>query len=190
MFYSNLVAPKLPTNSYSIPLKSLRPYLLILAGLFSLITLVWAASPGPVTYFTGAGLVAVPDTGKKDTSRLPYPFPDRYADPYNSRTEDNPMYLSTPDNIKTTIEYNPDDRQYDVYEKMGDRFFRSPSYMTFEEFKESEFSKSTEEYWKQKANSESVTQKKGFSPKLYVPGEAFNRIFGGNTIDIRKIVLQ
>jgi len=185
LFYSILVAPKLPTNSYSIPLKSLRPYSLILAGLFSLISLVWAASPGPVTYFTGAGLEAVPDTGKKDTSSLPYPFPDRFADPYNSRTEDNPMYLSTPNNIKTTIEYNPDDRQYDVFEKMGDRFFRSPSYMTFEEFKESEFSKSTEEYWKQKANSESITQKKNFSPKLYVPGEAFNRIFGGNTIDIR-----
>lgn len=127
-----------------------------------------------------------PDTGRGDTAALQYPFYDRYADPYNSRTEsESPLYLGDPSNINTSIEYNPDERQYDIYERIGGQFFRSPSYMTFEEFKEAEFGRSTRSYWRQKANQESQLQKRGMNPRLYVGGEAFNRIFGGNTIDIR-----
>ena len=95
------------------------------------------------------------------------------------------MLFRSPSNIKTSVEYNPENREYDIFEKVGGLDFRRPSYMTFEEFKESQFKKSTSDYWKKKANEESVTQRKGFAPRLYVGGEAFNRIFGGNTIDIR-----
>ena len=175
-------------------MKNFRPYTLITVGIFSLISLVWASDPGPVpfdfpvsTVTTDAEVIPTPtDTGKKDTSTLHYPFQDRYSDPYNSRDNNNPLYLHDPSNVKTNVEYNPEEREYDINEKMGDRFFRSPSYMTFEEFKESQFSKSTKNYWKQKANEDNVTQRKSkFAPKLYVGGEAFNRIFGSNTIDIR-----
>lgn len=177
-------------------MKSLRPYTLI-AGISSFFSLVWASGPGPLvyrdTYSEAVALrenttisIPAPDTGRGDTSRLKYPFEDRYSDPYNSRTDDgSPMYLGNPSNIQTNIEYNPEERQYDIYEKIGDQFFRSPSYMTFEEFKEAEFGKSTKSYWKQKAGQESALSKKGLNPRLYVGGEAFNRIFGGNTIDIR-----
>ncbi|MBK9320178.1 MAG: hypothetical protein IPM91_16195 [Bacteroidetes bacterium] len=125
--------------------------------------------------------------GDSDTTNiiLPYPFEDRWADPYNSQAPSSPLYMSDPSNIQTTVQYNPDERQYDISEKIGDEFFRSPSYMTFEEFKEAEFEKSTKNYWKQKANSDNLDKRKGGSPRIYVGGEAFNRIFGGNTIDIR-----
>lgn len=160
-----------------------RPLTLLTAGIFSLITLVWASGPGPVvTEFREASLVLPSDSPEV---QLPYPFEDRYADPYSSQYNSSPLYLDDPSNIQTTIEYNPEERQYDINEKIGDRFFRSPSYMTFEEFKEAEFKKSTEGYWRQKANEDNIVQKKNFSPRLYVGGEAFNRIFGGNVIDIR-----
>ncbi len=125
--------------------------------------------------------------GDSDTAavHLPYPFDDRYADPYNSNAPSSPLYMGNPSNIQTTIEYNPEERQYDINENIGSNFFRSPSYMTFEEFKESEFEKSTKNYWKQKANAENAAARKSGSPRIYVGGEAFNRIFGGNTIDIR-----
>ena len=125
--------------------------------------------------------------GDSDTAavQLPYPFDDRYADPYNSNAPSSPLYMGNPSNIQTTIEYNPEERQYDINENIGSNFFRSPSYMTFEEFKESEFEKSTKNYWKQKANAENAAARKSGSPRIYVGGEAFNRIFGGNTIDIR-----
>lgn len=128
-------------------------------------------------------LMAPPDTGKKDT--LHYPFEDRYSDPLNSHSDANGLYLNDPSNIKMDIEYNPDERQYDIYERIGKQFYRNPSYLTFDEYVDHEYEKSTKDYWKQRANEESATQKKGFAPRLYIGGEAFNRIFGGNTIDIR-----
>ena len=178
-------------------MKSLRPYTLI-AGISSFFSLVWATGPVPHAFTeplrtetaaireNTAITLPAPDTGRGDTSTLRYPFTDRYSDPYNSRTDEgSPLYLGNPSNVNTNIEYNPEERQYDIYEKIGDQFFRSPSYMTFEEFKEAEFGRSTKSYWKQKAGQETALQKKGLNPKLYVGGEAFNRIFGGNTIDIR-----
>ncbi len=149
--------------------------------------MVWASGPGPAGYHLDQPAQYIPAPGDSDTSKvnLPFPFPDRYTDPYNANYPSSPLVPGDPSNIQTTIQYNPDDRQYDIYEKIGNEFFRSPSYMSFEEFKESEFSKSTKDYWKQKANAENIAAKKGYSPRIYVGGEAFNRIFGGNTIDIR-----
>ena len=77
---------------------------------------------------------------------LRYPFSDRYADPYSSQPYNSPLYLSYPSNIKTSVEYNPENREYDIFEKVGGLDFRRPSYMTFEEFKESQFKKSTSDY--------------------------------------------
>jgi cell surface protein SprA len=128
-------------------------------------------------------LAAPPDTGQKDT--LHYPFKDRYTDPLNAHYTPNGLYLNDPSNIKMDIEYNPDERQYDISERIGSQYFRNPSYLTFDEYVNHEYDQSTKSYWKQRANEESATQKKGFAPRLYVGGEAFNRIFGGNTIDIR-----
>lgn len=147
--------------------------------------MVWATGPEWVaTWPEASPFVLLPDS---DTTRvqLPYPFYDRWADPYSSPSPQSPLYLPQPSNIQTQVEYDPEERQYDIFERVGDGFFRNPSYMTFEEYKEAEFAKSTKGYWKQKANSDNIAQKKGYAPRLYVGGEAFNRIFGGNTIDIR-----
>src|SRR6185436_8422484 len=119
------------------------------------------------------------------TDSLHYPFPDRYSDPYSSQYNNSPLYLSDPENIKTTIEYNPDEKQYDINEKMGDLFYRDPSYMTFEEFKEAQFRNSTKKYWQQRSSENDILQRKGFNPKIYIGSDVFDRIFGGNTIDIR-----
>ncbi len=148
-------------------------------------SMVWATGPESLLdIFPAMPLIA---PGDSDTTKvlLPYPFEDRWADPYNSQQPSSPLYMGNPGNIQTTIQYNPEERQYDIFEKVGDEFFRNPSYMTFEEFKEAEFEKSTRNYWKQKANSDNLDKRKGGSPRIYVGGEAFNRIFGGNTIDIR-----
>ena len=127
-----------------------------------------------------------PDTGKgKDT--LKYPFPDNISDPYsNPNYPNSPLYMGDPTNINTTVEYNPDQNQYDINSMIGSEFYRNPSYMTFQEFVEEQNKQSTHKYWQQLASGESLLAKKrGFNPKLYVPGQAFERIFGSNTIDIR-----
>jgi cell surface protein SprA len=175
-------------NNYATILKNLKHYSLAALLIVSFFGLVLGVEgPENNLIYSSLGYLdiipALPDTGGKDTLR--YPFEDRYTDPLNAHSEPNGMYLNDPSNIKMDIEYNPDERQYDIYERIGKQFYRNPSYLTFDEYVDHEYDKSTKDYWKQRANEESAMQKKGFSPRLYIGGEAFNRIFGGNTIDIR-----
>ncbi len=95
------------------------------------------------------------------------------------------MYLKEPSNIKTDVEYNTEDNEYNINEKIGDLFYRNPSYLTFQEFVDQQFSRTTADYWRQRANEEDKLNKKAFAPKITVNSQIFDRIFGGNTIDIR-----
>ncbi|MFZ9942418.1 MAG: cell surface protein SprA, partial [Bacteroidia bacterium] len=130
-------------------------------------------------------VTAPPDTGKKNEPKLPYPFEDNLTDPLSNKPEESPLYLSSPSNIQLSIDYDESENQYNIFEKIGDRNFRSPTYMTFDEFVRSEYKKSTKNYWKEITGTGGSDQKRSIIPKIYVGGQAFDRIFGGNTIDIR-----
>jgi len=154
------------------------------------IGLVFAGSPNVISdlrfneYVEGARAV-LPDTGNTDTIKLPYPWKDNLTDPISNAPSQSPMYLGDPSNIQMGIDYDPDENQYNINETMGDRFYRNPTYLTFDEFVRSEYSKSTKNYWKEISENSSEAQKKSIIPKIYIGGQAFDRIFGGNTIDIR-----
>jgi cell surface protein SprA len=120
-----------------------------------------------------------------DTTSLPYPFEDRITDPYSEDPYNNPLYLNDPSNVKTNVEYDPDNHRYNINDNIGELFYRNPSYMSFEEFVESEFGKTTKDYWKQRSTEDDKLAKKAFAPKITINSVAFDRIFGGNTIDIR-----
>jgi cell surface protein SprA len=159
-------------------------------GLFAF-PLFYANGGGSPASFSGyadkTGTLTIPlpeDTTRKETT-LPFPFRDRLTDPYSNPYDHSPLYGGTPSNINSSIEYNPDTREYDINERLGNSFYRNPSYMTFEEFKEDQFRRSTSKYWKERADGEDNLSRKPLIPKIYVGGEAFDRIFGGNTIDIR-----
>ncbi len=139
----------------------------------------FSETPAPV-------FVAPPDTGNKDTTVvLPYPWQDNLTDPFSNTPNQSPLYLGEPSNVTTDVTYDPEENQYNINEKMGDRFYRNPSYLTFDEFVRSEYSKSTSNYWKEISGSSSEDAKRSIIPKIYIGGQAFDRIFGGNTIDIR-----
>ncbi len=120
-----------------------------------------------------------------DTSALRYPIRDRHSDKYNEPSGSSPLIMGDPSNITDSVEYDPVENQYNVSEHIGNQFYRNPSYLTFEEFREHEFNKSTKNYWKQRASEEDELHKKSFAPKLVINSVIFDRIFGGNTIDIR-----
>ncbi len=120
-----------------------------------------------------------------DTTRLKYPFHDRYGDAYSTRSDKSPMYMKDPANIKSDVQYDVDNNRYNINENMGSLFYRNPSYMTFDEFVENEFNHTTREYWKQRAGEDDALNKKAFAPKIMVNSVIFDRIFGGNSIDIR-----
>ncbi len=163
----------------------------ITAGLaLPVIGLVLGGSAGNgLISFSDAGshssFITVPDTGKKDSLQLPYPWEDNLTDPYSNKPNQSPLYLSDPANINRSVEYDENENQYNINERMGEMFYRNPTYLTFDEFVRNEFSKSTQNYWKEISGTGSDEQKRSIIPKIYIGGQAFDRIFGGNTIDIR-----
>lgn len=117
--------------------------------------------------------------------KLPYNFKD------NNGTQPifddkSGLYLQNPSNIKTDISYDPKTGNYDVSQKMGDLKYRPDTYIEAEDYQDYMFRKATHDYWRTKIKAEDINKpRKGIVPKLQVNSELFDRIFGGNTVDIR-----
>ncbi len=167
-------------------MKQIRKYFII-AGIVSAFLSVWGANNRIRSVRLSSYNFFPPDTVKKDTSavKLHFPFKDRKNDKFSSQTDDSPFFLKDPANVKSTIEYNPETGDYDISEKIGNQYFRSPSSMSYNDYVENENKKAMKTYWKQRTNEESIVKKNSLIPKLHIGGEVFDRIFGGNTIDIR-----
>tara|TARA_R110002096_G_scaffold109056_12_gene238712 strand:+ start:36057 stop:43514 length:7458 start_codon:yes stop_codon:yes gene_type:complete len=130
-------------------------------------------------------LYAIPDSTEKDSNdiELIYPFQDKSNEGLNEK--ESPLFLSDPSNVKKEFEYDPETGQYNYRQKMGERDFRNPTYMTLDEYLEYDMEKSQKDFWNQKGNAQTLNETEGFRPQINVKGELFDRIFGGNVIDIR-----
>ena len=97
------------------------------------------------------------------------------------------LYLENPSNIKTETNYNPQTGNYDITQKIGDMDYRPESYVEFEDYQDQLFKKAVKDHWKSKIKAEDLQNqnKKGLIPKLQINSEIFDRIFGGNTVDIK-----
>lgn len=117
---------------------------------------------------------------------LPYSFQDQSTgDPLNYPNSGGLM-LNNPSNVNTNVEYDPTTGNYNINQTIGGMNYRPPTYMESEEYQNYEFKKQTKSYWNQRAHAESPnSQNSAVIPKLRVGGEVFDRIFGGNTVDIR-----
>ena len=115
--------------------------------------------------------------------KLIYPFDDRSNEGLNEN--ESPLFFEDPSNVEKEFEYDPESGEYNYYQKIGDRDFRRPTQMTLEEYLEYDMKNSQRDFWRKKAAAETLNESQGFRPQLNVKGELFDRIFGGNTIDIR-----
>jgi cell surface protein SprA len=164
--------------------------LLALQALMLLCFHIAKASNPVVTYASlRSTLVTAVDTPPPPvpaTNNLPYPFDDEsYGVPmYNP---DGGLRLSTPPNIKTDVEYNPQTGKYDVYQKMGNLDYRIPTEMDSDQYEDYMFNQSEKNYFKQKNSQQALTkqQQKGLIPPIHIGGKAFAMIFGTNTVNIR-----
>lgn len=129
--------------------------------------------------------IQVADTVIIDTTgNLPYPFQDQPA--FGHSNQDSiKLFLKKPSNIKYEIEYDPITGQYVFYEKIGNLNYRLPQTMSLDDYVDYDFEKSIKDYWIERSRIKALDDQRGLIPKLTIGGEAFNRIFGGNTIDIK-----
>jgi len=98
--------------------------------------------------------------------------------------EESPLYLDNPANIKDTVEYDPATNEYIISQKIGSYDYRPSSRMTLEEYQDYQFEQSLRNYWRQKARGESMDAQTGLFPNLRFGGEAFDKVFGSNAINI------
>lgn len=133
-----------------------------------------------------ASIILPPDSPVVTKGDLHYPFNDNNGvQPiYN---DNSGMYLSNPSNITTTTEYNPATGNYDIKQKIGKMDYRPETYVEFQDYQDELFKQAVKNHWKSKIKAEDLANqnKKGTIPKLTVNSEIFDRIFGGNQVDIK-----
>ncbi|MDR9486872.1 cell surface protein SprA [Salibacter sp.] len=127
------------------------------------------------------------DSNDNDTvPNLKYPIKDQSNTPFNQ--DYTPMDLDDPSNIKKELIYDPETGKYYYKQKLGNSLnYRPENYMTFDEYRNYKDKEATSKYWSDKVAAENEFNKEGgFEvPDIKVENKTFDRIFGGNTIDIR-----
>ena len=94
--------------------------------------------------------------------------------------------MNTPPNFNSTVVFDPITNKYIVQEKVGGLDFGKPQIMSFSEYQEYAQNKSTKDYWDLRSKERGGNQTSALGlPKLFIPGKAFDRVFGGNAVDIR-----
>ena len=111
----------------------------------------------------------------------------RYGIDDNSNS---PLFLSTPENIQTIVEYDPINNEYILIKKAGNLILeRTP--LSFEEYQNYDMDQMINNYWKNRSATAKISASSNdgmlgnLIPQLKVNSELFETIFGGQTIDIR-----
>lgn len=114
--------------------------------------------------------------------------PDITDRPGNSifNNQRNPFDLSDPSAIEKTVEYDPITGQYIIAEKIGDFYFRPPTYLSFEEYLAYRKQKDERDYFN---NLSSQASSKGNSldplEQLDLENILLDRLFGGTDVNIQ-----
>lgn len=94
--------------------------------------------------------------------------------------------LADPGNIQNDVIYDAESGQYIMRSTVGGSFdYRPPMSMSLEEYLNYDMERSMDNYWLDRVEQDSESAQKALIPAIKVRGEAFDRIFGGNTIDIK-----
>ena len=110
-----------------------------------------------------------------DTTR--FPSMDRYGDPYSNPNRNSFDFKDT-GFIKRTIEYDPRTKQYYIVEKIGNKYYRTPTSFTMDEFLRLQGRKDEEDYFKKRAALLTNMNRRIYKPKFKVNDDLFNRIMG------------
>ena len=140
-----------------------------------------------ITLSTASAFYAPPqDTTRRpgSTDTLKYPIHDRYGDRFTNPGRRS-LDLNTPSNITDSIVYDPKTKQYYIIEKIGDFYYRKPTYLTFEELMKLQSRQYEADYFRKRANILSGLNRKLLRPKMSITDNLFNRIFGNGKIEIR-----
>ncbi|WP_345253023.1 cell surface protein SprA [Flaviaesturariibacter amylovorans] len=124
---------------------------------------------------------AVDTTPRPDS--LPYPIYDRRTDGYSSRSR-NPFDLKDTGYIKRRVEYDPVTKQYYVVEKIGNRYYRTPTTLSSKEFLDLQARQDENEYFRRRANTLFALNNRRARPNFGFDRNWMNRITGNGKVSI------
>lgn len=115
------------------------------------------------------------------------PIKDNSGD-YITNPNTNPFDI-TPSNLTQKVEYDPVTGQYVILEKIGEEYYRTPSYMTFKEYMDWKAKQQERAYFDQLAGFTSGKKSESglIDPmdKVDIKESLVDRLFGGKEINIQ-----
>jgi cell surface protein SprA len=116
-------------------------------------------------------------SGQSSDSTLAYPF---------LGNQSGGMFMNTPGNIKSQVSYDILNNQYSLQNKIGELKLGRSTTLDFKEYQQYKMKNSIADYWNDRSKERTGNQTSALGlPKLFIPGQAFDKIFGGNSVDIR-----
>ncbi len=152
---------------------------LLVAMQFVLYTNLASARPYHYNLIINTGDTTVPNY--KDS--LKFPIKDRRGD-FVSGGGRNTFDFKNPSNLRDSVVYDPKTRRYIVYEKIGNKYYRSTTSYSFDEYWQMRNRQSEREYFQKRANLLSILNRGRVKPKLRLYDNLFNRLFGNGKISI------
>ncbi len=116
----------------------------------------------------------------KASDSLRFPLKDRRTDGLSNRST-NPFDIRDTGFIKRTIEYDPVSKQYYIIEKIGNRTYRTPTTLTYEDFWRLENKRAEQAYFQKRMAALAQLNRKVKRPKMKVFTKLFDRMFGIDT---------
>ena len=162
---------------------SLRLFVLVF-----IVSIAWGIPAAPGLQYNAEvnGVPVVPPDTTRPGGVLPYPLPEPDPGTTTVPTDKNKLFLGNPSNFTEDFIYDPVTQTYTYVQKAGDLQLSSPTPYSFEEYQQLDMNRSLQNYWRERAvTSGGGASRTGIIPQIHIGGEAFDRIFGGNTIDIR-----
>jgi cell surface protein SprA len=120
-----------------------------------------------------------------DSTNLPYKVTPQPTSPYSPQKPSSNINMKMPSNVQRVVEYDVKNNQYIIRHKIGNVDYVPPYSMSFEEFNTFDIQDKLEQTWRDKYKSETFENQGSLIPKINVGSEAFETIFGSNTIDIK-----
>jgi cell surface protein SprA len=139
-----------------------------------------------ILIFANTGFAQTKDSSRRDSLR--YPIQDRRGDRFSWRNR-NPFNISDTSIIKEQVEYDPVSNRYYIMEKIGNRYYRTPTYLTAEEYLLLQGRMAESDYFRTRSEALFQLNRKVKRPKLNVYDRLFNRVFGitpgGMKVDVK-----
>jgi cell surface protein SprA len=153
-------------------------------GVLSVIIILFTADTAVAKTLKGTTALFFQDTtSPKGVKNLPFPIQDRRGDAV-SNFRRSTYDLKNPSNLRDSVVYDPKTKRYVVYEKIGNKYYRTPTTYSFEEYWQLRGRQSEIDYFKKRSNTTSILNRGKVKPKLSIYDGLFNRLFGNGKINI------